>query len=138
MLHTVHDYTRMELPEKKMRTLFQRIAHNEAELQTKELYVIAVSDYKIRKLNRNFRQKDKVTDVLSFPYHEPDLLGEIYISLPRAAIQARRYGVSYFDEILRLFVHGIFHLLGYTHDTEQNRREMEAREHTYICLDASD
>jgi probable rRNA maturation factor len=69
---------------------------------------------------------------LSFNYDEDDLLGEIYISLQRAAIQARRYDVSYESEIERLFIHGILHLLGFDHETAPQRKRMEALENRFM------
>ena len=93
--------------------------------------VIFLSDYKIRKLNREHRNRDRATDVLSFPFNDDDFLGEIYISLQRASAQARRYRCSYTDEVNRLFVHGIFHLLGYDHTTGKERKAMEVQEKRY-------
>jgi probable rRNA maturation factor len=91
------------------------------------------SDFKIRKLNAEYRGKDRITDVLSFPFKEKDLLGEIYISLQRADVQARRFAISYEGEIERLFLHGLFHLHGYDHTNAKNRRTMEAKENLYWC-----
>jgi probable rRNA maturation factor len=70
--------------------------------------------------------------VLSFNYDDNDLLGEIYISLNRARVQARRYRVSCNNEILRLFVHGMFHLLGFDHEKPGDKKKMEAQESHYI------
>lgn len=85
-----------------------------------------VNDPAMRRLNRTYRGKDRTTDVLSFPQmsygNEPQpstLLGDIVISLPQARRQAREYGVSLYEEVSRLLVHGLLHLLGYDH--EQSR-----------------
>jgi probable rRNA maturation factor len=94
--------------------------------------LIFCSDMMIRRLNAAYRKVDRVTDVLSFTFFEPDLLGEIYISLPRAAQQAKEYGVSLDNEIKRLFVHGFFHLLGYDHERSSDRRKMEKMELKYL------
>ncbi len=93
--------------------------------------IILCSDYKIRKLNRKYRKIDRATDVLSFPFEDDDLLGEVYISLQRAAVQARRYNVPYADEVNRLFIHGLAHLLGFDHNTEKERKKMELYEKRY-------
>ena len=93
--------------------------------------VILCSDYKIKKLNTDFRDKARPTDVLSFNYNDKDLLGEIYISLQRAAVQSKRYGSTFVEEIERLFIHGMFHLLGYDHETPTQRRRMEAKENAF-------
>jgi probable rRNA maturation factor len=69
----------------------------------------------IRKLNKNYRRKDKPTDVLSFPMKENALLGDIVISADYAANNAKRYNISFSEEINKLAVHGLLHLLGFTH-----------------------
>jgi probable rRNA maturation factor len=98
----------------------------------RKIHVIFCSDYTIKKLNSMFRGKNRPTDVLSFNYDDKDLLGEIYISLQRARVQARRYDVSYNNEILRLFVHGMHHLLGFDHERPGDKRKMEAKEIQYL------
>ncbi len=72
------------------------------------------------------------TDVLSFNYDEPDLLGEIYISLQKAKVQAKEYGGTYRNEVRRLFVHGMFHLLGYDHETAKEANLMQKKELKYL------
>ncbi|HTY13046.1 MAG TPA: rRNA maturation RNase YbeY [Candidatus Omnitrophota bacterium] len=74
-----------------------------------------VGDALMRRLNREYRKKDKTTDVLSFNIDENGILGDIYISLPVAKRQAREYSVTLKDELVRLAVHGTLHVLGYTH-----------------------
>jgi probable rRNA maturation factor len=90
--------------------------------------LVFCSDYVIRSLNARYRRVDRATDVLSFVMADPDLLGEIYLSVERAAVQSRRFGSSFEEEILRLFIHGLFHLLGYDHETETERAKMERKE----------
>jgi len=77
----------------------------------------------MRTLNREYRGKNRTTDVLSFSMLEgpfaavrPDLLGDIVISVPMAEKQARAAGHSLFREIELLLVHGLLHLLGYDHE----------------------
>lgn len=91
-----------------------------------------VSDKRIRELNRQFRGIDKATDVLSFPADGPDRLnlGDIAISTETAATQAKENGLSFDDEIAQLILHGLLHLSGYDHETdngEMNRLELRLR-----------
>jgi probable rRNA maturation factor len=89
-----------------------------------------VSDRKIRALNVGFRGIDKSTDVLSFPADEPDNLGDIAISVETAARQARENGLTFNDEIAQLMLHGLLHLSGYDHESdngEMNRIELKLR-----------
>ena len=89
-----------------------------------------VSDSSIRKLNQQFRGVDKATDVLSFPADEPDNLGDVAVSVETAARQAKENGLSFEDEIAQLILHGLLHLSGYDHETdngEMNRLELRLR-----------
>ena len=89
-----------------------------------------VSDRSIRKLNQQFRGVDKATDVLSFPADEPNNLGDIAVSVETATRQAQENGLSFENEIAQLILHGLLHLSGYDHDTdngEMNRLELKLR-----------
>ena len=89
-----------------------------------------VSDKSIQKLNRQFRDIDKATDVLSFPADEPNNLGDVAISIDTAASQAKANGLSLENEIAQLILHGLLHLSGYDHETddgEMNRLELRLR-----------
>lgn len=80
-----------------------------------EVSLLLTGDEGIRELNKKFRRKDKPTDVLSFPMNDDYLLGDIVVSLERARAQAKDFGVTYEEEVSRLLVHGLLHLLGYDH-----------------------
>jgi probable rRNA maturation factor len=91
--------------------------------------VAFVSDARIRELNRRFRGLDKATDVLSFPSDDDDL-GDIAISVDRAEVQARENGMTFDEEVAQLLLHGLLHLSGYDHETdngEMNRLELRLR-----------
>jgi len=89
-----------------------------------------VSDKNIRNLNQRFRNVDKATDVLSFPAGEETNLGDIAISVETAATQAKENGLTFDNEIAQLILHGLLHLSGYDHETdngEMNRLELRLR-----------
>jgi probable rRNA maturation factor len=101
-----------------------------------EVSLVVCGDEEIHELNREYRGVDRPTDVLSFaleegedmwvPEGEPLLLGDIVISLPRAAAQAEEFGHSLRREAVFLFVHGMLHLLGYDHMEPEDEQEMMA------------
>ncbi|MDE6727578.1 MAG: rRNA maturation RNase YbeY [Oscillospiraceae bacterium] len=104
-----------------------------------EVSVTLVDNARIRELNAEFRNIDRETDVLSFPLGDdegyevdPDtdaiLLGDIVISLERAAAQAEEYGHSFRREVAFLLTHSLFHLLGYDHMTPEEETEMFAKQ----------
>jgi probable rRNA maturation factor len=91
-----------------------------------EVSVLFCGDGAIRTLNRRYRRMDAPTDVLAFPAEGGGLLGDIVISVPYAARQARRRGERPAREIDRLLLHGLLHLSGYDHETDGG--EMDALE----------
>jgi len=99
--------------------------------QKNNMQVIFVTSDEIRDLNRNFRNIDKSTDVLSFPNDDEydSSIGDIFISIEQAKLQANDYGHSFEREIGFLAVHGYLHLLGFDHHTELEEKLMiEAQE----------
>jgi probable rRNA maturation factor len=101
-----------------------------------ELTVSLVDDAEVRRLNREYRGKDRPTDVLAFAMREglrvagdERVLGDVVISLDAAARQARRHGLAVEDEVRTLLIHGVLHLLGYDHERSQAAaRRMKAME----------
>lgn len=100
------------------------------------LNIVIVDNEKIREINKEYRNKDAVTDVISFAFEEVKdvnyedvrFLGEIYISYERCKEQAKDYGHSFRREFCYLAVHGLLHLLGYDHMTEEDKKVMRALE----------
>ncbi|QQS41723.1 MAG: rRNA maturation RNase YbeY [Acidobacteriota bacterium] len=95
--------------------------------------VVIVSDKRIRSLNAEFRGKDSATDVLSFPFgdevEEGKFLGDIVISAETAERQASENGLPFETELRQLVLHGILHLCGFDHETDEG--EMDALEMKY-------
>ena len=100
------------------------------------LNIVIVDNEKIREINRDYRDKDAVTDVISFAFEEVNdvnyedvrFLGEIYISYERCKEQAADFGHSVRREFCYLAVHGLLHLLGYDHMNEEDKKVMRALE----------
>jgi len=92
-----------------------------------EISLVLCDDLFIGSLNAQYRGKDKTTDVLSFAQDDPELLGDIVISLPTAARQAQAADWTLESEIALLGVHGLLHLLGYDDETEAGAWEMQAK-----------
>ena len=98
----------------------------------------------IQKLNREYRQIDKATDVLSFPMFEKDetkslenlefeeTLGDIVISIERVEEQAKEYGHSFERELAYMVVHGFYHLMGEDHMNEEEKAIMRAKEENVL------
>ncbi|WP_066312026.1 rRNA maturation RNase YbeY [Bacillus sp. FJAT-29814] len=105
--------------------------------QHSEVSITFVTNDRIQEINREYRDKDAPTDVISFAMEElgegevepiggdmPRILGDIIISIPRAEEQAQEYGHSFERELGFLAVHGFLHLMGYDHMNEEDEKEM--------------
>jgi probable rRNA maturation factor len=89
-----------------------------------EVTVILSNDRRLRTLNRTYRGKDKPTDVLSFPYDEPGgPLGDVIVSVDRAAEQAGERGHSLQRELELLTLHGTLHVCGFDHETDEGEMD---------------
>jgi rRNA maturation RNase YbeY len=129
-----------ELVDEQLKTvedLLQFAAEVEEIAQDAELSVTYVTNERIQEVNREYRDKDQPTDVISFALEEigegeiqivgleqPPILGDIIISIPRAKEQAVEYGHSFMRELGFLAVHGFLHLLGYDHMNDADEKEM--------------
>lgn len=111
-------------------------------IKTKKLKSLHVSllicgDARIRELNHEYRHKDKVTDVLSFPAHENLrkgvfseqvlFLGDLAICHPQTKRQAKKFNIGYFDEFIHLFFHGVIHLMGFDHELSLKEEKLMER-----------
>lgn len=118
----LYNQTDVEIKEvsKLLKKVFKKVK------EKKNMSIIFVSLEQIQELNKNYRQIDKVTDVLSFPNDDPDdkTLGDIFISMDKAKEQAISYGHSFEREVGFLAVHGYLHLLGYDHHTKEDEEKM--------------
>ena len=127
--------SRKKTPRKKILQLMSVIEIKEAAPDS-SVNINFINDYRIARLNEEFRKKSGPTDVLSFNLDDDDgpnsVLGEIYISTDTAEKNAIRYNLTYTDEILRLCCHGFLHLLGYDHENKKDKSIMEEKENYYL------
>lgn len=112
-----------EISKKFIKVYVEKIL-KELELENVEVSITLTDDETIREINKQWRGKDKPTDVLSFPQEETigykyKVLGDVIISLPYAKKQAKEIGFTFKEEVLRLLIHGILHLLGYDHERSE-------------------
>tara|TARA_B100000941_G_scaffold258921_1_gene209584 strand:+ start:1167 stop:1622 length:456 start_codon:yes stop_codon:yes gene_type:complete len=104
------------------------------KLSSKIIYITFISDYKMKKINNEYRQKNTSTDVLSFNYENSsnNILGEILISMNYCKKNILKNKNSLSKEVIILSIHGILHLLGYDHDNLKNEKIMfELQEKLY-------
>ncbi|MEW5898768.1 MAG: rRNA maturation RNase YbeY [Bacillota bacterium] len=119
----------------------QEVLAAEGVAKEAEVSVVFVDDEYIRRLNRQYRGVDSPTDVLSFAMLEGEplagkeeelILGDVVVSLPAAQRQSAEYGHSLAREVAYLIVHGMLHLLGYDHQTAEQKQVMRAKEEAVL------
>jgi probable rRNA maturation factor len=89
-----------------------------------EVSIAFVTKKQMRALNKQYRGKDCLTDVLSFELDEPGLLGELILSYDQAKVQAKQMRHSTRTELVFLIVHGMLHLYGYDHEVKKDAKQM--------------
>lgn len=117
------------------------------KLENKNLYVnvVLTNAKNIKNINKEHRGIDRETDVLSFPMFEKDeiasldntnedILGDMVISIERVEEQAKEYGHSFERELAYMVVHSFYHLLGYDHMTEEDKKEMREKEENVLGI----
>ena len=92
-----------------------------------------LNDKEMKKLNMQFRQKDKTTNVLSFPNDDISVkqtknIGDIAISVEYVKAEAKKEGKTFDDHIIHMLAHGVYHILGYDHENDKNAVIMENKE----------
>jgi len=121
-------------------TVMEDVLHHALKVENLDninFNVIIVDNNYIHELNKNYRDIDRETDVITFALEDDDtlvvgddvrVLGDIYISIDKAKSQAEEYGHSLKREICFLAVHGFYHLLGYDHMTKEEEKVMFAKQ----------
>ena len=100
-----------------------------------QISIIFCSDNYILDINQRYLQHDYFTDIITFDYCEDDRLsGDLFISVDSVRENAIEYGSSFNDELNRVMVHGILHLIGYDDHTDEDIRQMRSKENYYLSL----
>lgn len=137
---------RVELTE--LRGLAETILRDEGYPETAEVTILLVSDDEMAGYNERFLDRDGPTDVLAFPLEElipgvvpdvnphgpPLVLGDVLIAPSYVRRNAAEIGVGYEDEIALMVTHGVLHLLGYDHESDEDAQRMEDRERHLLSL----
>lgn len=134
-----------ELPkeEKLIKEVVNKVLEEEKVLTEVDVYITLTNNEEIHKINKEYRDVDRPTDVLSFPMYEREeikdlkndtddevekILGDIIVSIEKVREQAEEYGHSFERELAYLVTHGMLHLLGYDHMIEEEKVVMRKRE----------
>lgn len=100
-----------------------------------ELSFIFCSDEYLLKMNNEYLRHDYYTDVITFDYTEKEIItGDIFISVDRIKENALKYNTTFENELQRVMIHGVLHLVGYNDKTEEEQKEMTKKENQYLNI----
>jgi probable rRNA maturation factor len=119
---------------RKIEKLIREVIRKEHKISG-DLNVIITSDRKLSEINRKFLEHDYSTDVITFNYNSKDVInGEIYISLETVRDNSLNYKVSLKNEMSRVIIHGILHLVGYDDKSDRQKALMRRMENEWLSL----
>ncbi len=127
----INNLTAVRIDEEFLRKVCQKVLKEEKRGKT-NLSIALVGQSRVRELNKRYRGKNQVTDVLSFPDGEIGL-GEIVVCPSEVKRSARRFDLTFEKELARVLIHGILHLLGYGHEKSgAAAKKMEEKQNYYL------
>jgi probable rRNA maturation factor len=108
---------------------------SDAGFKSGAVNIILTDDLSLRKINNDFLKHDYFTDVITFGYGEDGIVvGEIYISADTVKINSKIYNTSFRNELFRVIIHGVLHLIGMDDGTEEERKVMREREDYWLKI----
>lgn len=141
----IRNFTSVEIDHFFLEKIIQEVLKGEGIRDEVELSVAIVGPGRMREINKRYKGRNRITDVLAFPETEIIFqglkigpkkkvkgLGEIIICTRAVKKNAKRFNVSFENELARVLIHGILHLLGYTDETDTERGEMRQKEDFYL------
>lgn len=110
-----------------------RVAHEHGQSIAQLTYIFCSDDYLLA-INQNYLQHDYYTDIITFPYEatEGALMGDVFISVDRIQDNAAQYGTPFAEELYRVIVHGLLHLIGFNDKTEDEAQRMRQQEDLHL------
>ena len=117
---------------KAIRQMIETIANDHGYIIQNICYIF-MSDDELLQINQEHLQHDDYTDIITFPYSEERVEGDIFISIERIKENATQFGVSFENELHRVLIHGVLHLIGYLDKTPEAKKIMTEKENYYLA-----
>lgn len=138
MIRYFQEDIRFELKQKMQNNRWLKMVAGSEMRRLGAVNIIFCSDNYILDVNMRYLQHDYFTDIITFDYCEKDILsGDLFISIDSVRENALYYGTEFADELNRVMVHGLLHLIGYDDHTEEETAVMRQKENYYLRLKAS-
>jgi rRNA maturation RNase YbeY len=120
---------------KKLRLLFKEVCKQEKAVLSFVNCVFCSDEY-LLKINKKHLEHNFLTDIITFDFSEKknQIEGDLYISVDRVKDNAKKYKDTFLDEITRVVLHGLLHLIGYNDKTEKEKKRMRVLENKYVSL----
>jgi len=133
-LKKLHIYDSLKVIDKRKIHLLVNKLTGELNFKISNLEINFISGYDIKKINKMHLNHDCATDIITFSYSsdKKNIEGEIIISIDDAKINSQKYKVSFFEEIARLVIHGVLHLLGYDDQITSKKKVMKRMENKLL------
>ncbi len=130
-----HAITDFEIADKSiLKKWIKKVVKQEGSAIAELNFIFCDDEYLLEK-NKTFLKHDTLTDIITFDYSEKNTLtGDVYISIERVKENSQNYGVPYENELHRVIIHGVLHLLGYKDKNEKQQKEMREKEDFYLSL----
>ena len=138
MIRYFQEDIRFDLKQKLQNNSWLKMVAGSEVRRLGAINIIFCSDNYILDVNMRYLQHDYFTDIITFDYCEKDILsGDLFISIDSVRENALFYGTEFENELNRVMVHGLLHLIGYDDHTEEQIREMRAKEDYYLQMKAA-
>ena len=135
MVSYFNEDTKFDFKEKRLTNRWLKLVAESEIRRLGDISIIFCSDNYILDVNMKYLQHDFFTDIITFDYCEGDTVsGDLFISVDSVRENAAFYGTEFKDELNRVIVHGILHLIGYDDHSEEDIKEMRAKENYYLSL----
>jgi probable rRNA maturation factor len=126
------NFVKKQIDRGKIGKLIEQIFREENK-KLGEIEIVFLKDPEILKINREFLKHDYFTDVIAFGYNQRGLInGDLCIGIECVSRNALKYNVSFKNELIRVIIHGVFHLIGYDDKNPEGKEEMKRKEDFYL------
>lgn len=134
VVHFHFEDVTFDIPHEEILTAWLCSVGEQENVPFYEVNYIFCSDEYLRKVNVEYLDHDYYTDIITFPYEDGVVHGDMFISSDRVAENAQTNGVSFFQELCRVMVHGVLHMAGYGDKTPEEEQTMRVKEDVYLKL----
>ena len=133
VIYNVEDIDFQLISQDSLSVWIEKTIETEGAILGAVSYIFCSDDY-LHQMNVEYLNHDTLTDVITFPYNDNPIEGDIFISIDRVKDNAQDLNIAFNDELHRVMIHGVLHLCGYTDETDEQESEMRQKEDEYLKI----